>query len=352
MAEPAVELVGVSRRFDGVPAVDDVSLAIHEGEFFSLLGPSGCGKSTTLRMIGGFERPNEGDVLLRGVRVNELPPNRRPTNMVFQHLGLFPHLSVFENVAFGLRLRRVARAEIARRVAEKLEIVNLQGFGRRYPDELSGGQQQRVAIARALVNEPQVLLLDEPLGALDLRLRQKMQTELKAIQQRLGTTFVYVTHDQSEAFTMSDRIGIMNLGRLEQVATPREIYRRPATEFVADFVGETNLLRAKVTAIEAGIARLEGAGLHLVAAGEGLAQGQEVSLSIRPEHVTLAEGEGGDPVTVRTVTFQGSFVHLMLETAGGTVLMARVVDGARGHDLAPGDLARVSWRPENVRLVA
>jgi len=350
--QPAVELSGVTRRFGVLAAVDRVSLAIEEGEFFSLLGPSGCGKSTTLRMIGGFELPSDGEVRIRGVRMNEVPPHRRPTNMVFQQLGLFPHLTVFDNVAFGLRLAKVGRREIANRVARQLEIVNLTGLDRRYPDQLSGGQQQRVAIARALTNEPSVLLLDEPLGALDLRLRQKMQAELKAIQRRLRTTFVYVTHDQGEAFAMSDRIGIMNHGRLEQVDTPKAIYRRPATEFVADFVGETNLVRGRVARVEGGVALVEGLGLSFSVPAETAAAGSAVMLSIRPEHVRLARAPVGvaGGVTVRGVTFQGSFVQYTLETPSGEALTCRVLDGDPNDNLESGEQAVVSFATEQLRL--
>ncbi len=243
-----VELREVSKHFGSIVAVDQVSLQIRRGEFFSLLGPSGCGKTTTLRMIGGLEYPTAGDVVLRGQVVTDVPPYRRATNMVFQHLALFPHLTVFENIAFGMRLKRVAPDLIARKVDEVLQLVDLPGYGSREIHQLSGGQKQRVAIARALVNEPAVLLLDEPLGALDLKLRLQMQAELKALQQRVGTTFIYVTHDQGEALTMSDRIAVMNLGRVEQVATSQEIYARPQTRFVAAFIGEANFLEGRVTA--------------------------------------------------------------------------------------------------------
>jgi len=351
--QAAVELAGVSRRYGDVDAVADVSLRIEEGEFFSLLGPSGCGKSTTLRMIGGFEVPTSGEIRIRGVAMNSVPPHRRPTNMVFQQLGLFPHLTVFDNVAFGLRLAKVPRAEITRRVARQLEIVNLAGFERRYPDQLSGGQQQRVAIARALTNEPSVLLLDEPLGALDLRLRQKMQIELKEIQRRLNTTFIYVTHDQGEAFAMSDRIGIMNHGRLEQVDTPRAIYHRPATEFVADFVGETNLVRGKVTRRSGDTMIVAALGLEVPLVASSVSPGESVTLSIRPEHVRLSRVQPGAPgmVTIRGATFQGSFIHYALETPSGETISARVIDGDASDNLKPGDGADIQFAVEQVRIM-
>src|SRR5690349_21656376 len=243
---PSVELRSVTKRFDDLVAVDDLSLDLAAGEFFTLLGPSGCGKTTTLRMIAGFERPSEGEIRIEGVDVAGAPPHRRPTNTVFQSYALFPHLSVEDNVAFGLRRKRIARDEIAGRVAAELERVGLSAEAKRRPAQLSGGMQQRVALARALVNLPKVLLLDEPLGALDLKLRKGLQVELKRIQREVGITFVYVTHDQEEALTMSDRIAVMSRGRVEQVGTPEEVYERPATTFVAGFIGVSNLMPASV----------------------------------------------------------------------------------------------------------
>src|SRR6187399_3634855 len=250
----AIALEGVSKRFGKAEAVSDVSLEIGEGEFFSLLGPSGCGKTTTLRMIAGFEEPDEGRVILQGRDVTSVFSNRRPVNMVFQQYALFPHMSIYDNVAFGLKVKKVPRAEHAGRVKEMLRIVELEGLEKRKPRQLSGGQQQRVALARALVNSPAALLLDEPLGALDVKLRKQMQLELKAIQNDLGTTFVYVTHDQEEALAMSDRIAVMNRGRVEQIGGPREIYERPETPFVADFIGSLNALELTVDEIVGGYA--------------------------------------------------------------------------------------------------
>src|SRR5213592_514415 len=238
----AIGLDGVSKRFGKHPAVDDVTLEIGEGEFFSLLGPSGCGKTTKLRMVAGFELPDAGRIVLKGNDVTEVPANRRPVNMVFQQYALFPHMSVYDNVAFGLKVKRVPRAEHGERVQEMLRVVSLEGLDKRRGRQLSGGQQQRVALARALVNRPAALLLDGPLGALDVKLRKQMQLELKRIQSTLGTTFVYVTHDQEEALAMSDRIAVMNGGRVEQLGSPREVYERPETAFVADFIGSLNAL--------------------------------------------------------------------------------------------------------------
>src|ERR1043165_7093090 len=250
----AIELDGVSKRFGKAAAVNDVSLAIREGEFFSLLGPSGCGKTTTLRMIAGFERPHEGRILLQGEDVTSVFSNRRPVNMVFQQYALFPHMSIYDNVVFGLKVKGVPRQEHRGRVLDMLRVVELEGLEKRRPRQLSGGQQQRVALARALVNNPAALLLDEPLGALDVKLRKQMQLELKRIQHELGTTFVYVTHDQDEALAMSDRIAVMNGGRVEQVDDPRAIYERPATAFVADFIGSLNAFDVTVDEVVGGYA--------------------------------------------------------------------------------------------------
>ncbi len=287
-----VELRDVTKRFGDSVAVNDLPLQIRDGEFFSLIGPSGCGKTTTLRMIAGFEQPTEGEIFIGGQQVAGIPAHHRPVNTVFQNYALFPHMSVAANVAFGLEMSRVPTAEIRRRVAEALELVRLPQMAERKPRQLSGGQQQRVALARALVNRPQVLLLDEPLGALDLKLRRAMQIELKHIQTEVGITFIYVTHDQEEAMTMSDRIGIMNEGVLQQVGSPNEVYERPINRFVADFIGETNFLPATVTRLETEedypMVALQG-GVRVLAANEGhdLRLGQEIMLTIRPERINL-----------------------------------------------------------------
>ena len=287
----AVELVGVTKRFDDVVAVDNLDLEIRDGEFFSLLGPSGCGKTTTLRMIAGLEFPTQGGVRIHGEQMALRPPNKRPVNTVFQSYALFPHMSVADNIAFGLNMRKVDRATIGTRVAEAVQLVRLGGMEHRRPKQLSGGQQQRVALARALVNQPQVLLLDEPLGALDLKLRKAMQVELKELQERVGITFVYVTHDQEEALTMSDRIGVMDHGQLLQVGSPEEIYERPATRMVADFIGETNFLPAVITEDE--LARLEdGAELAVPA---GVAIGTKASIAVRPEKVGILPADWDAP---------------------------------------------------------
>lgn len=287
-----VELYSVSKRFGDYVAVNDLHLQIRDGEFFSLIGPSGCGKTTTLRMIAGFEQPSEGEITIGGQPVAGIPAHRRPVNTVFQNYALFPHMTVAENVAFGLEMQRVPTNEIKRRVDEALELVRLPQMAARKPKQLSGGQQQRVALARALVNRPQVLLLDEPLGALDLKLRKTMQFELKQIQTEVGITFIYVTHDQEEAMAMSDRIGVMNDGILQQVGSPHEIYEKPVNRFVADFIGETNFLPASVIRLETEedypMVRLQG-GVPVLAANEGhnLELEQPVTLTIRPERINL-----------------------------------------------------------------
>ncbi len=352
-----VQLVNVSKSFGSVGAVHDVSFEIRKGEFFSLLGPSGCGKSTTLRMIGGFEDPTAGQVFLCGKPINGVPAHRRATNMVFQQMALFPHLSVFENVAFGLRLKRVPHADIVRRVRNALVLVSLEGFEGRYPSQLSGGQQQRVAIARALVNEPAVLLLDEPLGALDLKLRVQMQAELKALQARLGTTFIYVTHDQGEALAMSNRLAVMNAGRVEQIGTPQEIYERPRTRFVATFVGETNLLTGTAREWDGASTSIEVGKLRIRVAGQACAAGGQVLLSIRPEHVRLSDLSSppalghGVCATVRGAMYQGAMIRYTLDMDGNGILLADVVNGADAGARQPGDRIRAAWDPERVAVL-
>jgi spermidine/putrescine ABC transporter ATP-binding subunit len=347
---PAIRLEQVRKVFDGrVVAVDDVSLTVGEGEFFSLLGPSGCGKTTTLRLIAGFEAPDAGRLWIRGRDVTGVPPERRGTGMVFQNYALFPHRTVFENVAFGLRMRRVPRAEIARRVEAALRLVALEGLGDRRPAQLSGGQQQRVALARALVIEPAVLLCDEPLGALDKKLRQAMQFELKQLQRRIGVSLVYVTHDQEEALTMSDRIAVMHGGRVVQVGTPREIYERPATRFVSDFIGDSNLIDATVEASPGGGGALRTAdGLRLRApAGVGVAAGRRVTLAVRPERVRLLSGgEGAENVvdgTIESANFQGTSVLYRIACDSGRLLLA-LEPNDRGGGIRPvGGRVRAGW---------
>ena len=285
---PAVELRSVTKKFGEFVAVDNVDLQIQDGEFFSLLGPSGCGKTTNLRMIAGFEQPTVGEIYIKGQQVAGIPAYRRPVNTVFQSYALFPHMTVAQNVAFGLEMKRVTPPEIKRRVAEALELVQLPHMSERRPKQRSGGQQQRVALARALVNRPQVLLLDEPLGALDLKLRKAMQLELKQIQVEVGITFIYVTHDQEEALTMSDRIAVMNNGLVQQVGEPRRIYEHPTNRFVADFIGETNFVSGRIKTIDA-LAEVEIPGATVLASNEGrvLSPGQEVTLAIRPEKINV-----------------------------------------------------------------
>ncbi len=354
--ESDVELREVSRHFGPIVAVDRVSLQVRHGEFFSLLGPSGCGKTTTLRMIGGLEYPTAGDVVLRGAVVTDVPPYRRSTNMVFQHLALFPHLTVFENIAFGLRLRRADPAAIARKVDDALALMDLPGYGDREIHQLSGGQKQRIAIARALVNEPAVLLLDEPLGSLDLKLRLQMQTELKALQHRVGTTFIYVTHDQGEALTMSDRIAVMNAGRVEQIASSEEIYARPRTRFVAAFIGEANFLEGRVVGRGPDGVLVQVDGLRVRAFGDGAPPvGAAVTISVRPEHVKLGAA-ARDAANcwdgrIQDVTFMGPVVRARVSLAGGVALVAEVHNDAAGG-LSPGAAIVAGWSPEHTVVLA
>jgi spermidine/putrescine transport system ATP-binding protein len=290
----AVELDQVTKAFGDVIAVDEMSLGIRDGEFFSLLGPSGCGKTTTLRMIAGFEEPTVGDVYIKGQAMTGIPAYRRPVNTVFQSYALFPHMSVGENIAFGLEMKKVPKAERARRVDEALELVQLPGLGERRPKQLSGGQQQRVALARALVNRPQVLLLDEPLGALDLKLRKAMQLELKRIQSEVGITFIYVTHDQEEALTMSDRIAVMNFGLVQQVGEPKAIYEHPANRFVADFIGETNFVEGSLLEIGApATVRIGSLDVLAMMGDHRIVPGQSVTLAVRPEKLDLYPATNG-----------------------------------------------------------
>jgi spermidine/putrescine transport system ATP-binding protein len=316
-----IELRNLSKKFGSFTAVDDITLSIRAGEFLTLLGPSGCGKTTLLRMIAGFESPDRGQVFLNGIDVTPLPPYRREVNQVFQSYALFPHLTVGENVAFGLKMRGMPRPAIAGKVADMVKLVSLTGMENRRPDQLSGGQRQRVALARALVCEPRVLLLDEPLAALDAKLRRSMQIELKRLQSRVGITFVFVTHDQEEAITMSDRIAVMNGGKIEQLGTPAEMYHRPATKFVATFLGQTNLLPAKVIATNRVILSDT---TELTCDTGTRTVGQEILLSIRPERVSF-NAAGNDnviPVTVVERIFKGAFEQFLIRTTRGLELIA------------------------------
>src|SRR3954449_4958638 len=354
-----IALEGISKRFGKHEAVRDVSLSIREGEFFSLLGPSGCGKTTTLRMIAGFEVPDAGRIYLQGEDVTSLFSNRRPVNMVFQQYALFPHMSIYDNVAFGLKVKKVPRSEHAGRVKEMLRIVELEGLEKRKPRQLSGGQQQRVALARALVNSPAALLLDEPLGALDVKLRKQMQLGLKAIQNDVGTTFVYVTHDQEEALAMSDRIAVMNGGQVEQIGSPREIYTRPLTAFVADFIGSLNVLELKVDEVvgDYAVARLDDAERVVVAAGQGTSVGDEVRVAMRPEQVQLsaaaaASPDGGSFLRGRSaaVVFLGMYTQFHVDTRAGRVVSHRMADEPLA-ELEPGTDVVLEWQPEDAALV-
>ncbi|MPZ73751.1 MAG: polyamine ABC transporter ATP-binding protein [Nitriliruptorales bacterium] len=352
-SSPAVELVGVTKRFDDVIAVDNVNLRINDGEFFSLLGPSGCGKTTTLRMIAGLEFPTHGSIRIHDEQMSLRPPNKRPVNTVFQSYALFPHMSVRDNIAFGLQMKKVDRHTIGSRVTEAVQLVRLGGMEHRRPKQLSGGQQQRVALARALVNHPQVLLLDEPLGALDLKLRKAMQLELKELQERVGITFVYVTHDQEEALTMSDRIGVMDDGRLLQVGTPEEIYERPATRMVADFIGETNFLPIVVTELDR--ARIEG-GQEIIIGGDGT-PGTKTTLTIRPEKMRITaprepvpEGDNQLLGTLHRRVYLGNALALEV-TAGAVRLRVRQGSAAQVHRFRDGDEVAVLWSPADAAVL-
>ena len=373
MSEYAVELKRVSKCFGPVVAVDDVSLSICDGEFFSLLGPSGCGKTTTLRLIAGFELLTVGEVYIGAEVQGEMPPYRRPVNTVFQNYALFPHMTIFQNVAFGLEMRKVPKKDIQRRVLEALEMVQLPGMEDRKPDQLSGGQQQRVALARALVNRPKVLLLDEPLGALDLKLRKAMQLELKALQHRVGITFVYVTHDQEEALTMSDRIAVMSEGRVLQTGTPEDIYDRPANRFVADFIGETNFLAGRVKAGRAGetVVLVDGVLELHVSTERMVGMNEDVTVAIRPEKISLwpektslwpvsdraSHAEPPDPRAVpgivEEVVYTGTDTRYLVRLTEKTIVTVRQQNVGVGAAVSfpVGTQVYLSWQPQLARLL-
>ena len=358
-----VRLVDVVKKFGDVAAVDHVDLEVRDGEFFSLLGPSGCGKTTTLRMIGGFEEPTSGLIELHGQDVTWLPPYRRNVNTVFQNYALFPHLTVYENVAFGLRRKKVKDGEIRRRVGEMLALVELAGFEKRKPTQVSGGQAQRIALARALINRPSVLLLDEPLGALDLKLRKQMQLELKRIQQEVGITFIYVTHDQEEAMTMSDRIAVMNRGRYEQLADPETLYERPATRFVAGFLGISNLLRGTVVEKSdryAAVRLVDDALVRIpIAAVDGASS---IEVGVRPEKIRMLTAEAAAPEgfnvlagTVRDASYVGVSTQYVIETRSGrriTVYEQNVERTIHGSLYRPGEDVQLAWSPDHSFAVA
>jgi spermidine/putrescine transport system ATP-binding protein len=361
-SKSSVKLEGVTKRFGELVAVDDLDLELAGGEFFTLLGPSGCGKTTTLRMVAGFEEPDAGKVLIDGDDVAGLPPFKRPTNTVFQSYALFPHLSVGENVGFGLKRKKVPGAEIEKRVAAELERVGLATQANRRPNQLSGGMQQRVALARALVNLPKVLLLDEPLGALDLKLRKGLQVELKRIQRDVGITFIYVTHDQEEALTMSDRIAVMNRGKVEQIDAPEAVYERPATTFVAGFIGVSNLMPAVVEQASGERTRVRlDAGVEIEAMGNGLATGERCHAVVRPEKLEIGRTEdstrdGWPSVegTVESSVYLGTATQIVVRLAGDvpmTVLVPNADEAERGRLPGGGANVRLSWAPEHIHLV-
>jgi len=336
-----VRLVNAVKRFGTVVAVNDVSIDIARGSIFSLLGPSGCGKTTTLRLIAGFEQPDAGDVFIRGARVTSMPPYRRDFSMVFQSYALFPHLTVAENVAFGLRMRRVARGDRARSVDEALDLVKLRTLADRYPRQLSGGQQQRVALARAIVVKPAVLLLDEPLGALDKMLREEMQVELRGLQQRLGITAVFVTHDQEEALTLSDRVAVMHNGVIEQIGAPREIYDRPRNAFVASFLGASNFVEGDVVAADASSIVVDTPAGRVSVHGERPI-GERARIAVRPERLRMQRGGAqGLPARVRDIVYRGPVTHFYMDSAAGPLLAYR--QDARAGEWAIGDEVRCTW---------
>jgi putative spermidine/putrescine transport system ATP-binding protein len=340
MTTPAIRFETVSRHFGDVKAVDDVNLEIRDGEFFSMLGPSGSGKTTCLRMIAGFDRPTSGKILLYGQDVSDLPPYNRDVNTVFQDYALFPHMTVADNVAYGLMIKGVEKTERYKRVDEMLELVRLPGFGKRKPSQLSGGQRQRVALARALVNHPKVLLLDEPLGALDLKLRQQMQVELKSIQQRVGITFIFVTHDQEEALTMSDRIAVFSQGKIEQIGTPSEVYEHPTSEFVAGFVGTSNLISGETAK------RITGS---------------EKTFSIRPEKIHIGSQQEYISTdmyaidgTIRDVIYLGLYTRYLVEIAQGidlVVISQNLKTTSADVFSAKGNAVRLSWHKDHISVV-
>jgi spermidine/putrescine transport system ATP-binding protein len=353
-----VGLYDVTKRFGETTAVDDVTIEVARGEFFSLLGPSGCGKTTSLRMIAGFEEPTEGRVVLTGHDIVGVPPFKRNVNTVFQSYALFPHLTVADNVAFGLRRKKIGKSEVKDRVKRYLDLVQLPGYDDRRPSQLSGGQQQRVALARALVTEPAVLLLDEPLGALDLKLRKQMQRELMRIQREVGVTFIYVTHDQEEALVMSDRIAVMSQGKVEQIGYPEDIYERPATRFVAGFIVTSNIVEAEVTGRAGDLLELAAAPgdriLVPVPAGRAISVGEKVAFTVRPEKLRVTGADEPAPErlctvagTVVDVVYQGVSTQLVVRTDSGITLVAFRQNSERVSDAGvPGTRARLVWSPE------
>ena len=348
MAEVSLELKEIKKSFtEGEAVLDNISLEISKGEFITLLGSSGCGKTTTLRIIAGLEQPDAGSVWLDGREVTGLEPNQRDVNTVFQNYALFPHMNVAENIGYGLKLKKVPKSEIRKKVSQMLELVQLEGYEKRKPSELSGGQKQRVAIARALVNNPKVLLLDEPLGALDLQLRRAMQIELKHLQKKLGITFIYVTHDQEEALTMSDRIAVMHDGVLEQLDVPMEIYEHPKTKFVAGFIGESNIFDGKVTDKKDNVLTVQTEAGMMQVCGADFEVGEEMHVAIRPEYMDVSKTpvEGFDlPGTVKDFIYQGTVVKTALDIKNGQEIKYSRFE--QDTDIAEGNQVYVYWRPE------
>ena len=353
---PAVHLSRVDKSYGDAHVVRQLDLSVHKGEFLTLLGPSGCGKTTTLRMVAGFVRPTAGRIDIGGVDVTHTEPRHRRIGMVFQDYALFPHLTVSENIAFGLVERGARAPQIAARVSELLDLIQLPELGQRYPSQLSGGQQQRVALARAIAHPPEVLLLDEPLGALDLKMREHMQIEVRRIQQQLQLTAIYVTHDQTEAMTMSDRVAVMNGGRLEQIDTPEAIYNRPCSRYVASFIGKVNFLDGHVTSVHDGLAQIEGPAGRCVCAAHGARPGDRVTVCVRPEHLTIhdlnspPEALHRHPAQVLSSVFCGSIRQYQLRLANGQTLLSEARAGDRTWPI--GDTVLLGWEPQHAVLVA
>ena len=365
--EADIRLERVSKHFHEVVAVDDLSLDIVRGEFFSMLGPSGCGKTTTLRMIAGFEDATAGAIFLGGADVTNLPPFRRDVNTVFQNYALFPHLTVYDNVAFGPRRKHMPESEVRASVGRMLELVQLRGYDRRKPSQMSGGQQQRVALARALINHPKVLLLDEPLGALDLKLRKQMQIELKRIQTEVGITFVYVTHDQEEAMTRSDRIAVMRAGKVEQLGTPEDLYERPATEFVSGFLGVSNLLEGRVDQVNNGIAVVvlaDGPHVRVPSKGGECVPGQSVVIGVRPEKLRISPATGDGATGADSNALEGSvmdasyvgvstqYVVRVGDSREITAYAQNVETSGLKEQLSPGERVRLTWKPQHTFVIS
>lgn len=339
--EKIIRLKNINKSYGTNHIVKDLSLDVYKGEFLTLLGPSGCGKTTTLRMIGGFEAPNFGQVFINEKDVTSIPPNKRDVNTVFQNYALFPHMTVNENIEYGMRMKKIKKNERLERVNKILKMVQMESFANRKPKEMSGGQQQRIAVARAIVNNPSVLLLDEPLGALDLKLRKEMQLELKHLQKSLGMTFIYVTHDQEEALTMSDRIAVMKDGQIDQLDTPQTIYNNPKTVFIADFIGETNLLKGKVSSIQGSDAIIELFGHKFRAnKNENFKLEEHVNISIRPENLTLSMEDSYFKGTVKEVLFAGSVRKLVVDIHKGEEIVLLINDSK----YSPGEEVGITWK--------